>query len=64
VFGRAADFGVSAYMQNGQKRRTFIGTPYWMAPEVTTGTYIPYDTKVPNVLYSLLTEMVMMSDEL
>ena len=25
----SADFGVSACMQPGQKRRTFIGTPYW-----------------------------------
>ncbi|VDM35675.1 unnamed protein product, partial [Hydatigera taeniaeformis] len=32
---RLADFGVSARMANeNQKRTTFIGTPYWMAPEV------------------------------
>nr|CDS22752.1 STE20 serine:threonine protein kinase [Echinococcus granulosus] len=32
---RLADFGVSARMASeNQKRTTFIGTPYWMAPEV------------------------------
>jgi len=32
---RLIDFGVSAEMARGQtKRNTFIGTPYWMAPEV------------------------------
>ncbi|KAL7063149.1 hypothetical protein AAHC03_0987 [Spirometra sp. Aus1] len=32
---RLADFGVSARMASEtQKRTTFIGTPYWMAPEV------------------------------
>ncbi|VDD74184.1 unnamed protein product [Mesocestoides corti] len=32
---RLADFGVSARMESeSQKRTTFIGTPYWMAPEV------------------------------
>ncbi|KAA3678829.1 serine/threonine kinase 10 [Paragonimus westermani] len=32
---KLADFGVSARLSNEkQKRSTFIGTPYWMAPEV------------------------------
>lgn len=41
------DFGVSAPLflssSNSSKRTTFIGTPYWMAPEVILGQ--GYDTK-------------------
>ncbi|XP_065649178.1 STE20-like serine/threonine-protein kinase isoform X2 [Hydra vulgaris] len=31
---KLADFGVSAFNKPPGKRNTFIGTPYWMAPEV------------------------------
>jgi len=45
-----ADFGVSAKnKQTLQKHDTFIGTPYWMAPEVVlceTFRDNPYDFKV------------------
>lgn len=45
-----ADFGVSAKNKNTlQKHDTFIGTPYWMAPEVVlceTFRDNPYDFKV------------------
>eukprot|EP00051_Salpingoeca_urceolata_P005131 m.70592 g.70592 ORF g.70592 m.70592 type:complete len:855 (-) comp14077_c0_seq3:55-2619(-) len=47
---RLTDFGVSALLKKeGQKRDTFIGTPYWMAPEVVICENIrdrPYDSKV------------------
>ncbi|XP_078509130.1 serine/threonine-protein kinase 10 [Lissotriton helveticus] len=46
---RLADFGVSARnMKTLQKRDSFIGTPYWMAPEVVmceTMKDRPYDYK-------------------
>lgn len=45
-----ADFGVSAKNKHTlQKRDTFIGTPYWMAPELVlceTFRENPYDYKV------------------
>ena len=35
---KLTDFGVSALCKKaGQRRDTFIGTPYWMAPEVRGG---------------------------
>nr|XP_033805767.1 serine/threonine-protein kinase 10-like isoform X2 [Geotrypetes seraphini] len=43
------DFGVSAKnLQTMQRRSSFIGTPYWMAPEVVlceTSKDVPYDYK-------------------
>lgn len=49
-FSLIADFGVSAKNKNTfDKRGTFIGTPYWLAPEVILcETFIDakYDYKV------------------
>eukprot|EP01087_Luapelamoeba_hula_P009487 TRINITY_DN2451_c1_g2_i2.p1 TRINITY_DN2451_c1_g2~~TRINITY_DN2451_c1_g2_i2.p1 ORF type:complete len:221 (-),score=36.23 TRINITY_DN2451_c1_g2_i2:20-682(-) len=42
---KLADFGGSTALSNTlSQRKTFIGTPYWMAPEVIEGQ--PYDHKV------------------
>lgn len=57
-FFLAADFGVSAKNKYTlQKHDTFIGTPYWMAPEVVlceTFRDNPYDFKVTIVFLQSL----------
>ena len=61
---KLVDFGVSVISEPGQKRMTFIGSPYWMAPEVIDNRTLPSPYGPKCDVWSLGVTMLEMSDNM
>ena len=59
---KLVDFGVSVISEPGQKRMTFIGSPYWMAPEVIDNRTLPSPYGPKCDVWSLGVTLLEMSD--
>jgi serine/threonine protein kinase len=59
---KLVDFGVSVISEPGQKRMTFIGSPYWMAPEVIDNRTLPSPYGPKCDVWSLGVSLLEMAD--
>lgn len=61
---KLVDFGVSVISEPGQKRMTFIGSPYWMAPEVIDNRTLPSPYGPKCDVWSLGISLLEMADNM